>query len=325
MGSTNNHAAHVENTLETNAAAQNAIAASWRRSKLLHQLSPDYTRPPERISSSELKQAREKLGPLIHTAETSLDRLYLAVGNAGCCVVLADASGIAVDRRGAVGDDRTYDDWGLCTGALWSEESEGTNGIGTCIVEKRPLTIHKDQHFHSKNTNLSCSAAPIFDHEGHLLAAIDVSSSRADLTPDFAKIISFSVIDAARQIESEYFRQTYHNVDIILATPPNGQPEISSTLQTALLAVDQDGLVIGASRGARRLYGLENGPIKEPILLADLRGREVNHAKEYERAERRVILQALAHTNGNVSAAASAMGISRATLHRKIKFLKLAL
>lgn len=325
MESTSNHATHVENTLEANGAAQNAVAASWRRSKLLHHLSPDYTRPPERISSSELKQAREKLGPLIHTAETSLDRLYLAVGNAGCCVVLADASGIAVDRRGAAGDDRTYDNWGLCTGALWSEESEGTNGIGTCIVEKRPLTIHKDQHFHSKNISLSCSAAPIFDHEGHLLAAIDVSSSRADLTPDFAKIISFSVIDAARQIESEYFRQTYHKADIVLASPPNGQPGASPNLQTALLAVDQDGLVIGASRGARRLYGLDNGPIKEPILLADLRGREVNHAKEYELAERRVILQALAHTGGNVSAAANAMGISRATLHRKIKFLNLAL
>ncbi|KLN60379.1 Fis family transcriptional regulator [Kiloniella spongiae] len=324
MGSTSNHAAHVENTLEANGAAQTAVAASWRRSKLLHHLSPDYTRPPERISEHELKQAREKLGSLIHTAETSLDRLYLAVGNAGCCVVLADASGIAVDRRGAVSDDKTYDDWGLSTGSLWSEESEGTNGIGTCIVEKRPLTIHKNQHFHSKNTNLSCSAAPIFDHEGHLLAAIDVSSSRADLTPDFAKIISFSVIDTARQIESEYFRQTYHNADIVLATPPSSQQETSTSLQTALLAVDQDGIVIGASRGARRLYGLPNGPINEPILLADLRGRNVNHAKEYELAERRVILQALAHTGGNISAAAHAMGISRATLHRKIKFLGLA-
>jgi len=325
MGSTSNHAVHVETTLETNGAAQNAVAASWRRSKLVHHLSPDYTRPPERISEYELKQAREKLGPLIHTAENSLDRLYLAVGNAGCCVVLADASGIAVDRRGAVSDDKTYDDWGLCTGALWSEESEGTNGIGTCIVEQRPLTIHKDQHFHSKNTNLSCSAAPIFDHEGHLLAAIDVSSSRADLTPDFARIISFSVIDAARQIESEYFRQTYNNADIVLATPPSGQQETITSLQTALLAVDQDGIVIGASRGARRLYGLKNGPINEPVLLADLCGRKVNHAQEYELAERRVILQALAHTGGNISAAANAMGISRATLHRKIKFLKLAL
>ena len=32
-------------------------------------------------------------------------------------------------------------------GHRWSEESVGTNGIGTCLVEQRALTIHRDQHF----------------------------------------------------------------------------------------------------------------------------------------------------------------------------------
>ncbi len=323
MGFATNHAVHVESTLEANGAAKHAIAASWQRSKLLHQLHPDHNRPPERISSRELKEAREQLGSLIHTAETSLDRLYLAVGNVGCCVVLADANGVAVDRRGAASDDKTFREWGLWTGSLWGENSEGTNGIGTCIVEKRALTIHKDQHFHSKNTNLSCSAAPIFDHEGKLMAAIDVSSCRADLTAEFARVISMSVIDAARHIESEHFRQTYSNADIILASPPQGQSEQPKDLGVSLLAVDQDGIVVGATRGARRVYGLRDDALNTALLLSDLYGREVNHAKEYELAERRVILQALAHTGGNVSAAATAMGISRATLHRKIKFLGL--
>jgi transcriptional regulator of acetoin/glycerol metabolism len=35
--------------------------------------------------------------------------------------------------------------------------------------------------------------------------------------------------------------------------------------------------------------------------------------------ERRLIVQALAATNGNVTAAAKKLGISRRTLHRKIK------
>ncbi len=323
MGSATNHAVHVESTLEANGAAKHAIAASWRRSKLLHQLHPDHNHPPERMSSRELKEAQEQLGSLISTAESSLDRLYLAVGNVGCCVVLADANGVAVDRRGATADDKTFREWGLWTGSFWSEDSEGTNGIGTCIVEKRALTIHKEQHFHSKNTSLSCSAAPIFDHEGKLIAAIDVSSSRADLTAEFARVISMSVVDAARHIESEHFRQTFSDADIILTSPAQGQTGLANELSASLLAVNQDGIVVGATRGARRIYGLSDHALKTPLLLSDLYGKEVNHAKEYELAERRVILQALAHTNGNVSAAATAMGISRATLHRKIKFLGL--
>jgi DNA-binding NtrC family response regulator len=40
--------------------------------------------------------------------------------------------------------------------------------------------------------------------------------------------------------------------------------------------------------------------------------------------ERRLIAQALAATNGNVTAAAKKLGISRRTLHRKINEMKLA-
>ena len=40
-------------------------------------------------------------------------------------------------------------------------------------------------------------------------------------------------------------------------------------------------------------------------------------------AERSAVQQALARTGGNVSAAAEALGISRATLHRKIARLGL--
>ena len=40
--------------------------------------------------------------------------------------------------------------------------------------------------------------------------------------------------------------------------------------------------------------------------------------------ERRLIAQALAATNGNITAAAKKLGISRRTLHRKINEMKLS-
>ena len=55
-------------------------------------------------------------------AQGSIDRLYLAVGGVGCCVLLADTNGVPLDRRGAAGDDRSFYDWGLWTGSVWSEE-----------------------------------------------------------------------------------------------------------------------------------------------------------------------------------------------------------
>jgi len=106
------------------------------------------------LTEVELLRTREKAGPLLRVAQPVMDRLYQAVGAAGCCVLLAGGDGIPIERRGAAGDDTTFQSWGLWTGAVWSEEHEGTNGIGTCLVEKRPLTIDRDQHFFSRNALL---------------------------------------------------------------------------------------------------------------------------------------------------------------------------
>ena len=176
----------------------------------------------------------------------------------GCSVLLADRDGVVVDRRGAPCDDSTFDGWGLWTGAVWSEKFEGTNGIGTCLVEQRALTIDRDQHFFARNALLSCTTAPIFDEHGELAAAIDVSSCRADLTEGFLRLIGIVVADAARAIEAENFRLAFPDARIVLA--PAGERAGAS-----LVAVDRDDLVDrrDARRAARR----------SASTLSDWRGR----------------------------------------------------
>lgn len=318
------HTSLIETALASSKAAFDPVVASWQRSKMLHKLDPEHQRPPERLSSYELHEIRDKIGRIIHIANPSLDRLYLSLGKVGCCILLADANGVTVARRGAEADDKTFNETGLWTGALWSEDSEGTNGIGTCIVEERALSIHKSQHFHSKNTGFSCSAAPIFDHNGKLIGVIDVSSCRADLTGDFSNLIENSVIDVARQIEGEIFYQHFSDARIILADNQLNNNDVGVKYQgAALLAIDGDDMVIGATRRARHLYGFGERNFKEALHLSSLTGHAISEADSYLQAGRRVVKHALARTGGNISQAAIFMGISRATLHRKIKRFKL--
>ena len=112
-----------------------------------------------------LQDARQAMEPMTRAAEGVLDRLFLAVGGVGCCVLLTNAEGVPVERRGAAADDETFHRWGLWPGAVWSEAHEGTNGIGTALAEHRPVTIHRDQHFHARNTGLSCVTHPIRSEE----------------------------------------------------------------------------------------------------------------------------------------------------------------
>lgn len=308
------HADKVQAAIASDEAARSALVASWRRSLALHHLDPTERTPPRRLTDSELREARQRIEPLISAAQASLDRLYLAVGSAGCCVLLADRNGVPIERRGAPVDDDTFHGWGLWTGSVWSEDSEGTNGIGTCLVEQRALTIHRDQHFFSRNTLLSCTTAPIYDHEGNLAAALDVSSCRADLTEGFVNLIAMSAVDAARRIEAEHFRLTFPHARILVA--PTADRNAG-----ALIAVDEDDLVVGATRSARLALGITKEALDGPLVAAELLGIESARGSGLSQAERPVLQRALAQAKGNVSAAAQHLGISRSTLHRKLNRL----
>lgn len=295
------------------APAASAIAASWRRSWTLYGLDPGQSRPPDILSEGELRQAREELAPLARVAQAPLDRLFAAVGELGCCVLLTNRDGVPVEERGT--DVAVYHDWGLRLGAIWSEAREGTNGIGTCLAEARALTIHRDQHFRARHTGLSCTVAPIYDHQGRLAASLDVSCCREIKMEGLIGLVAVAVADAARAIEALNFRQFFADARVLLS-PHAGRSGAS------LLAVDRHDLIIGATRLARLELDICDARIAGQLPAADLLWpKGVGDEAELIEAERGAVRRALARAEGNVSAAAKLLGVSRATLHRKLNKL----
>ncbi|MBL8588383.1 MAG: sigma-54-dependent Fis family transcriptional regulator [Methylobacteriaceae bacterium] len=310
------HRQRIHAAIATSEAARSPLVASWKRSSELHRLDPSGRRETVYADEGRLREARQALEPLTRVARPSLERLFLAVGGAGCCVILADRHGVAVERLGSGGDDRHFRDLGLWTGAIWSETEQGTNGIGTCLVERRAVTIHRDQHFFTGNAALSCTAVPLHDHEGRFVAVLDISSCRNDLTEALVQVIALAVAESARRIEIDLFRRAFPDARVMLAPTADGNP-------AALVAVDGHDLVIGASRAARKALDIGGGPIAGRLSARDLFGGADRGPESLVAAERSVYRRALARHAGNVTAAARELGVSRATLHRKLNQLRL--
>lgn len=305
------HAKKVLSVLGDGAApALSPIAASWRRCLTQHHLDPENRKPPETLSGLELRVAQERMGSFLAAAQDNLDALFQAVGDAGCCVLLTDAEGVPVDRRGVESDDPVFRRWGLWQGAVWSEAREGTNGIGTCLAEQRVLTVHRDQHFHTRNIGLSCTVAPLFDPHGRLAGALDVSSCRPGLD-NLTGMVERIVTDAARRIEARAFRDAFPRARIVLLPETGGE-----RASVPMLAVDGDDLVIGATRAARTALRLTDESLRRGLASPD-------RSADLDEAERAAIRRALSQAAGNVSAAAGLLSLSRATLNRKLKRLGL--
>ncbi len=74
-------------------------------------------------------------------------------------------------------------------------------------------------------------------------------------------LIATAANDAVRRIEAETFRLAFPKARIML---------LPGSETGALIAVDDDDLVIGATRTARGQLGLAPGPLADPFPAADL-------------------------------------------------------
>src|SRR5205807_7875396 len=118
-------------------------------------------------------------------------------------------------------------------------------GIGTCIAEKRPITVHRGQHFRSRHIDLSCSAAPVFDVDGKLMAVLDVSAIDPQLSERAHALTGSLTATAARAIAGRLFRERFRREWVMAVSP------IEDDEPGMLLAVDGNQRIIAANRAAR--------------------------------------------------------------------------
>src|SRR5262245_47590288 len=193
-------AATDRRALVSDAVAHNATAFdksdSWCRCAAEHHLDPNVASAPNVLTERELASRLEAFDLIPLLAHEEIDRLYAIVRQLGYVVLLCNTEGIALHHRGnqAMADQFKY--WGVWLGGVWPEHIEGTNGIGTCIVEQRPISVHRDQHFRSRHAGLSCAGAPVFDADARLVAVLDCSSIAPEVS-DRAHALTLAEIGRA--------------------------------------------------------------------------------------------------------------------------------
>jgi len=223
------------------------IRASWERSLTHHGIDPSKPAPVQVLTVTELREHTQPIEQFLRIAKAGTRHLHRQVGNLGYSTLLCNASGVTVHCLGDERFDRQWKEAGLFLGAVWSERQEGTCGVGTALVEQIPLTIHKDEHFRVKNTNLTCSCAPIMGPSGKLMGLIDVSSLHSPDPKSSQSIALELAIRAARMIESAYFFSQFQNQWVLSLSVDRELIEVSIP---SLIAIDQGGKILAADRGA---------------------------------------------------------------------------
>ena len=240
-----------------------SIARSWLRCLEDYHLDPALSMAPTVLEHGRVLESRERLQQVLHIAGSEMTSLHQQLSGAGHAVLLTDARGVILNCVTAPAERKIFERAGLWLGADWSEACEGTNGIGTCLVERQSLTIHQDEHFRGRHTGLTCSASPVFDPHGELLAVLDVSSARHEVSRQ-SQFHTMALVNlSAKMIESCYFLRYFDNQWLLRF---HLQAESVGLFSEGLLAFDGEGRICAVNQSALNLLGhVRGGLLGKPV------------------------------------------------------------
>ena len=187
---------------------------------------------------------------MLHThAVPAMETLYQQIINTHNMVILTDAKGVIVH---SLGDDDFLEKASrvaLQPGVAWSEQSKGTNAIGTAIAEKAATLVHADQHYLAANHFLTCSAAPITDHQGNVVGVLDVSGDQRSFHKHTMALVRMSAL----MIENQLFSATFEDS---ITLHFHARPEFIGTLMEGIASFTPGGRFLSANRNGLFQLGL---------------------------------------------------------------------
>jgi len=316
------------------------VERSWQRC-LQQGLQPQQAVHFEVISTAQRQHTLEVNQRLLQSAHGIMQGLGKAIANTGYFAILTNAQGIVLDTSGPIDQKDPRANLITRIGANLSEGAMGTTAIGTALAEQHAVWLHRGEHFFLANAHYTCAGAPLFDPNGRCMGMLDLTGIDVPERTELKHL----VMQSAAQIENTMVLTTHHALLLHLNWPGHG---LGSTAD-ALLGLDDDGYVSGANTVARQIVpGLRPGvhagelfglPVQslfdaagradatlDVALCNGLRLRALAARAQPDSAlglpmrqmQASMIRQAMEQSAGNVAEAAQALGISRATLYRKL-------
>jgi transcriptional regulator of acetoin/glycerol metabolism len=223
------------------------IRASRERSQrfgLSERDKPDFT-----SSRSVLTAALEQNRNLLSHALPVMETLYQQIVNTHNMVILTDPKGLILH---VCGDDdflQRADRVALKSGVEWSEQSKGTNAIGTALVAGEPTVVHANEHFLSVNHFLTCSCAPVLDPFGAIVGALDITGEHHSYHKHTLALVRMS----AQMIENHFFADAFPQGVCIHF---HSRPEFIGTLVEGIAVFTPAGKFLSANGSGQFQLGL---------------------------------------------------------------------
>ena len=230
------------------------IRASWKRC-FDNGLDPFGEPLLASVSDAELNRLRNENHQVRRLAIIEMENLHRQIAGSKFIIAFTNSTGVILDLVIDPSQEGKNVER-MRPGFIWREENNGTNALGLVAVTQRPGIVHGQEHYFKAYTGLTCAAAPIFGYNGKTVGIIDATSncrSRQDHTLALVRM-------SCMTIENGLFRDR-NGSNLIVEI--HNRHEFLGTLQSAMLAFDDNGFLQESNRQAR--FFLQGIPLHQKI------------------------------------------------------------
>ncbi|AWB33774.1 sigma-54-dependent Fis family transcriptional regulator [Orrella marina] len=227
------------------------IRDSWHRCYEHYRLEPDRIPEPDVLTQAEFGVVRAPTDELAALAQGELDRMMRQLGDHVHLLMLADPQGTLMDLRVDPQFETDCRAALITPGAQFTEQSQGTNGIGLCLKTRSSVSVVMGEHFAHRLSGLSCTVAPIFGQRGELAAVLNVTSLRPS-SKSLHQIARTIVESSAKRIENRSFDLRCAG-KIVLKLSTSG--DFCDPAGEARIALDENARLIDATPSALKMLG----------------------------------------------------------------------
>lgn len=327
------------------------IERSWRRC-LAQGFQPRQPLAFDPVPGPAMKRVMEANQPLLRAAAPVIQSLARAMADTRYFAILTDAHGVVIDVNGPIDHHDRRASLIARVGVDLSEHRVGTTAIGATLAELQPVWLHRGEHFFDATSAYSCAGAPLFGPDGRCVGMLDLTGVDVPERPALKHLVSQSALS----IENALTLALPYHLLLRLNWPGRMPGEDSDGLVcvdrdgvivgTNRAAADMLALASGAPwphcsdvfaipsdslfDAARAQRGTVELPLWSGLRLQVLArfndGRAstapqrpiANMGAPLREVETALIRRAVEEARGNVMQAARVLGISRATVYRKI-------
>ena len=333
------------------------LTQSWKRC-LAMGLQPGQAVGFDTISAQQMRRVQEASRPLVQAAQPVLMELARAIADIRYFAILTNAQGIVVDVHGPVNRQDRRADAIARVGVDLSERSVGTTSISAALTELQPVWLHRGEHFFNDNSVYSCAGAPVFGPDGLCAGMLDLTGIETTERPALKHLVRRSArsIENSWLLSTAHAlvlrlnwpgNQPGDDSDGLLTLDADGHIVGANPTARQMLSLSPatHGHAVHASdvfaSSWESLFDAANRRVKEQELplwsglrlqsqafraglsapatqAAAAMPVQVTASKSLKDAQTDMIRDAVNQARGNVAEAARALGISRATVYRKL-------